>query len=78
MEELYKGHKIVASTWQLSDSGHWEPRVFVIWTEDQQQKTAPVVFTRSFSNQSQAELEGIQCAKKWIDDGKPDLHVGPT
>jgi hypothetical protein len=78
MEEVYKGHRILASTWQLSDSRHWEARVFVTWTEGQQQKTASVVFTRSFATQSEAELEGIKCAKKWIDDGKADLHVGPT
>jgi hypothetical protein len=78
MEETYKSHRILASTWQLSDSGQWEPRVFVTWKEDNQEKRAPLVFTRPFANQREAESEGIKLAKKWIDDGKPELKVGPT
>ena len=78
MEDTYKHHKIVASTWQLSDSGHWEPRVLVTWSEGQQQKTNPLVFTRAFSTERDAELEGLKLARQWIDDGKPDLKVGPT
>jgi hypothetical protein len=78
MEETYKGHKITASTWQLSDSGHWEPRVFVTWSEGQNGKEKPLVFTRAFASQREAELEGLKMANKWIDDGKPELKVGPT
>jgi hypothetical protein len=78
MEETYKAHKITASTWQLSDSGHWEPRVFVSWSEGQNGKEKPLVFTRAFSSQQEAELEGLKMAKKWIDDGKPEQKVGPT
>jgi hypothetical protein len=52
MEETYKHHKIVASTWQLSGSGHWEPRVTVTWNEGQatEEQTAGVhsgVFNRA-------------------------------
>jgi hypothetical protein len=78
MEETYKGHTIVASTWQLADSGHWEPRVLVTWNEQQEERTKSLVFTRPFSAQREAEREGLQFAKKWIDDGKPELRMGPT
>jgi hypothetical protein len=78
MEETYKHHKIVASTWQLSDSGHWEPRVTVTWDEGQQPRSKPLVFTRAFSTEREAELEGLELARKWIDEGKPNLSVGPT
>jgi hypothetical protein len=74
----YKGHKIRASTWQLAESGHWEPRVFVTWREGSNEKTKPLVFTRAFSTERDAEAEGLQLAKIWIDDGKPELKVGPT
>jgi hypothetical protein len=73
-----RGHKIIGSTWQLSDSGHWEPRVFVSWKEGQQAKQTPLVFTRTFSSESAVEKEGFRMAKKWINDGKPELRVGPT
>lgn len=78
MEDTYKHHKMVASTWQLSDSGQWEPRVLVTWDEGQQQKSKALVFTRAFSTERDAELEGLKLARKWIDDGKPELGVGPT
>ena len=78
MEETYNHHKIVASTWQLSGSGHWEPHVTVTWNEGQQQRSKPLVFTRAFSTEREAELEGLKLAQKWIDDGKPNLSVGPT
>ncbi len=78
MEDIYKHHKIVASTWQVSDSGHWEPRILVTWSEGQQQKTKPLVFNRAFSTERDAELEGLKLARQWTDDGKPDLKVGPT
>ena len=78
MEETYNHHKIVASTWQLSGSGHWEPRVTVTWNGGQQQRSKPLVFIRAFSTEREAELEGLKLAQKWIDDGKPNLSVGPT
>jgi hypothetical protein len=37
-----------------------------------------VVFTRAFSTEREAELEGLELARKWIDEGKPNLSVGPT
>ena len=64
MEETYKHHKIVASTWQLSDSGHWEPRVMVTWNDRQQQRNKPLVFTRAFSTEREAELERLKLARK--------------
>ncbi len=43
-----------------------------------QEKTKSLVFTCAFSTEREAELEGLQMAKKWIDDDKPQLQVGPT
>ncbi|HEX2230487.1 MAG TPA: hypothetical protein VHM64_25425 [Candidatus Binatia bacterium] len=78
MEDTYKEHKLVASTWQLSASGHYEPRVFVTWREGQRERTKSLVFTRAFSTEREAEAEGLMLAKQWIDNGKPELQVGPT
>jgi hypothetical protein len=50
----------------------------VTWSEGKQEQTKSLVFTRAFSTERDAELEGLQMAKKWIDDGKPELQVGPT
>jgi hypothetical protein len=78
VEDIYKEHMIVASAWRLSDAAHWEPRVIVSWREGEQEKKAPLVFTKPCSTEREAELEGFQFAKKWIDEGKPELRVGPT
>ena len=78
MEETYKNHKIIASSWQLADTGQWEPRVHVRWSESDKMNEKPLVFTRCFLSEREAELEGLKLAKKWIDDGKPELRVGPT
>lgn len=78
MEESYRDHKIISSTWQLGESGHWEPRVQVIWNEAGKQKEKALVFTRSFSSAEDAQREGLRLAQKWIDDGKPELRLGPT
>jgi hypothetical protein len=78
MEETYKGHTINASSWQLGDSRHWEPRVFVSWNESGDAKKQPLVFTRLCSSEREAEIEGLKMARKWIDEGKPEQRVGPT
>jgi hypothetical protein len=37
MEEIYKGHKITASAWQLTtrltDTQKWHPKVTIMWSE---------------------------------------------
>jgi hypothetical protein len=43
-----------------------------------EEKSQALVFTRAFSTERDAELEGLKLARKWIDDGKPELGVGPT
>ena len=77
MENRYKHHKIVASTWQLSDSGHWEPRILVTWNEGQQEKSKALVFTGAFSTEREAELDGLKLARKWIGKGQTGACCRP-
>ena len=60
MEEVYKGHTIIASAWQLTDrltdTQKWQPKV---WSEG--------------VRKAEAKREAFAFAKKWIDDWKPDF-----
>ena len=75
MEEIYKGHKITASAWRLTDrlTQKWQPKVTIMWSEGVRQLIKYPQITKYFSTQVEAEREGLAFAKKWIDDGKPDL-----
>ena len=56
MEETYNGHNDSRlRAWQLSEAGKWEPRVFITWNEGSEEKKAPLVFTRPFTDELEAE-----------------------
>lgn len=72
MNESHKGHRIIISAARLTVT-RWEPRITVIWSEDGQGRLRKLTVDRAFRVRREAELEGLLFAKKWIDDGKPDL-----
>ena len=72
MNDTHKGHKIIVSTSRLA-AMRWEPRLTVIWSEDGEGKLSKLNIKRAFRVRREAEMEGLIFAKKWIDDGKPDL-----
>jgi hypothetical protein len=74
MNNTHKGHKIIVSTSRLTAT-RWEPRVTVIWSEDGDGKLSKLTVNRAFRVRREAEMEGLTFAKKWIDDGKPDLSL---
>ena len=78
MNQTHKGHKIIVSASRLAAT-RWEPRLTVIWSEDGQGKLSKLTVNREFRVRREAEMEGLIFAKKWIDDGKPDLspNSGP-
>ena len=71
MEEIYKGHTIVASAWEILDTQQWQPTIHITWHEKSSQALKAPVITTFFATREQAESEGLALAKKWIDDGKP-------
>jgi hypothetical protein len=73
MEESYKGHIIKATAWHITDTRQWQPELAVIWREGKHEAIKYLLRTKYFATQSEAEREGIEIAKKWIDDGKLDF-----
>ena len=73
MEEIYKGHKITVSAWQISDTKQWQPNLQIIWREGTNDAIKYPVISRYFATQLEAEIGGLAFAKTWIDDGKQDV-----
>ena len=73
MEETYKGHTIIASAWQIRDTQRWQPKLVMICSEKDANPIKSPNINKYFSTREQAESEGLAIAKKWIEDGKPNL-----
>jgi len=75
MTDDYKQHLIQATALQFADSKKWAVKVIVSWDEaangELRQFDGPIA---GFDSQGEAESWGMQFGRKWIDQGKPDLH----
>jgi hypothetical protein len=75
MEETYKDHVISSEAKEVPETDEWKPVVRIEWNEHGRRKSNVLgdwYFINSFKTQRDAEQEGQACARKWIDDGKPD------
>jgi hypothetical protein len=50
-----------------------EPLVFVTYGEGAKEVTKRFTIGKKFATRQEAETAGLEFAKSWIDDGKPDL-----
>ena len=75
MNGTHKGHNIIVSVARRPATRQWEPRLTVIWSEEGKGKLNKLTVDRAFRARQEAEVEGLRFAKKWIDDGKPDLTI---
>jgi hypothetical protein len=75
MEMNYHGHRIQAVSREKPDSNRWVVEINVLYPEVDVEKNqrfeGPL---DGFASKAEAESWGIEIGKKWIDDGKPDLH----
>jgi hypothetical protein len=76
MEADYKSHRITIATWHLKDTQGWRPKLEVRWSVGENVESKPLITSKSFLTEIEAEQYGLARAKQWIDDGKPDLLVG--
>jgi hypothetical protein len=75
MNGTHKGHNIIVSAARRAATRQWEPRLTVIWSEEGQGKFNKLTVDRAFRARQEAEEEGLRFAKRWIDNGKPDLPI---
>jgi hypothetical protein len=73
MDTTYKGHWISSFSRQNPDNDRWLVEIDVFSPQagggKNQRFEGPL---EGFPSQAEAELWGIQVAKKWIDAGKPN------
>jgi hypothetical protein len=74
MTGTYKLH-VITSTAQLNPkTNRSKPEVSILCPSERGTHLMKrVLFKQSFDTPEEAEREGVAFAKKWIDDGKPDL-----
>jgi hypothetical protein len=69
----YKDHHIEVSVHAVGDSkAGWVPDIFVSYTEHGKKVLATRQMDQTFATPDEAETAGIEFAKKWIDNGKPE------
>jgi hypothetical protein len=72
MTTEYKSHTIII---QVTEEGvRWNCRLAVEWTEAGDFRAEPFTIGETFASQHNAESWALEFAKKWIDDGKPNLQ----
>jgi Domain of unknown function (DUF6566) len=71
-EMNYKNHRIEVSVRSVNDGSGWKPDVYVTYNENGKNVLKSLRIDPTFATPDEAEQSGVEYAKKWIDDGKPD------
>jgi hypothetical protein len=71
----YKDHHIEVSASTVRDPAGWAAHIFVSYTEHGKSVLKSLRMDQTFATPKEAETAGIEFAKKWIDDGKPDTNL---
>jgi len=75
MDEFYKRHHISSHATLNPETNRWTPKVTISWDESGMRKMQNLDGPVDHSGSEQdANTEGVQLGRKWIDDGKPDLR----
>jgi hypothetical protein len=72
-EMVYKNHQIEVSVRSASKGSGWDADVYVTYSENGKNVLKSLRMDQTFATPDKAEQAGVEYAKKWIDDGKPDL-----
>lgn len=73
MDESYKGHLIRYESRGSPDG--WRPVMQVSWRENDTAKMVIWIDKTCFQIKNEAEKEARFLARRWIDDGKPNLEI---
>ena len=71
----YKNHSIGTIPWRIPNSNKWRAKVIVQWNDGATLRTQQFDSDLDgFGSEEKADLWAIAFARKWIDDGRPDLN----
>jgi hypothetical protein len=68
----YKNHQIEVSVQRARDGSGWMPDVFITYYRNGKSVLESLRMDQTFATPNEAEQVGVEYAKKWIDDRKPD------
>ena len=71
----YKSHHIEVSVRSVTYGSGWMADVFVTYNENGKNVLKSIRMDQTFATPDEAEQAGVEYAKKWIDDVKPDLRL---
>jgi len=71
MEEKCNEYTIIASAWHIMDLQQWQPMPTILWRDGRKVAITYPVIRKYFPTEIDAEREGLEFAKKWIQDHKP-------
>ena len=71
--EKINGYMIIASAWHIMESQQWQPMLTILWREGRNVAVTYPLIRKYFSTEVDAEREGLEFAKKWIEDHGPNL-----
>ena len=75
----YKDHHIEVSVRAVGDDPVcWKPDIFVSYSEHGTGVLKNLQMDQTFASPNEAEKAGIEFAKKWIDEGKPNSSLRPA
>ena len=73
MEHFYKEHHIQVTVWE--DSAGCMANVYIDYQQGLQSRLVTFMLNQTWATYSEAVEAGLATAKRWIDDGKPDLEL---
>ena len=68
----YKNHRLHVSVRSFRHGRGWTADVYVMYSETGKNVLHSLRMAQTFHTPSEAEQAGVEYAKKWIDDGKPN------
>jgi hypothetical protein len=71
----YKSHHIEVSVRSVTYGSGWMADVFVTYNENGKNVLKSIRMDQTFATPDEAEQAGVEYAKKWIDEVKPDLRL---
>ena len=77
MNATHRGHRILVSASRLAIARQWKLCLTIIGNEDGKGIVSKLTVNRTCRLREEAEMDGLRFAKKWIDDGKPNLSLVP-
>ena len=73
MEYFYKEHHIQVIVWE--DSTGCVANLYVYYQQGVQSRLVTFMLDQIWATYREAAEDGLATAKRWIDDGKPDLGL---